>query len=114
LRHTVGSERKVFYVEGRIRFEADEVALVAKVTLRTASRAHGAAGQTILIEINRTKVFAVTAVLPSTLNGMLTLTFEIKVAEEMAPVFTLDWALARGKEASFMLRTKYSHIRSSL
>ena len=67
-----------------------------------------------MVEVNRTKVFAVTAVLPSNLNGMLTLAFEIKFTEEVTSILTLDWALARGKEASFVFRTKYSHFRRSL
>ena len=88
------------------------MALVAEVTLRAPARADGASCETILVEVNRTKVFAVTAVLPSNLNGMFTQTFEIKFAEEVASVFTLDRALARCEEASFVLMTKYSHFRS--
>src|SRR5687768_6328292 len=112
--HTVGCDREVFDVERSVRLEADHVTLVAEVKLRAASGADGATGQAIFVEVNRTKVFAVTAVLPSNLNGMFTLTFEIKFAEEVASIFTLDWALARGEETSLVLRTKYSHFRSSL
>jgi hypothetical protein len=64
-----------------------------------------------MVEIDRAKVFAVTAVLPSDLNGMFALTLEIKFAKEVAAVFTLDRALARREEASFVLMTKYSHFR---
>ena len=90
------------------------MALVAEVELRAASRTDRATGQAIVVEVNRTKVFAVTAVLPSDLNGMLPLTFEIKLAQQVAAIFALDRALARGEEASFVLRTKYSHFSSSL
>ena len=71
------------------------MAVLAEVKLRAASRAHSATLQTIAVEVNRTKVFAVTAVLPSNLNGMLPLTFEIKFAQQVAAIFALDLALAR-------------------
>jgi hypothetical protein len=90
------------------------MALVAEVTLRAAARANGASCEAILVEVNRTKVFAVTAVLPSNLNGMFTQTFEIEFAKEVASILTFDRALPRREEASFVLRTKYSHLSSSL
>jgi hypothetical protein len=57
------------------------VAFVAQVEQRTASRADGATRQAKLIEIYRTEVFAVTTVLPSNLNRMFALAFEIELAE---------------------------------
>jgi len=114
LRNSIGGQGKVFDVERCVRLEADDIALVAEVKLRAAARADGTAGQAILVEINRTEVFAVAAVLPSNLNGLFSLAFEIKFAKQVAAVFTLDWALTRGEEASFVLGTEYSHFRSSL
>jgi hypothetical protein len=67
-----------------------------------------------VVEIHRAEVFAVTAVLPPNLNGTFALAFEIKFAQEVAAILTLDWALPRSEEASFVLGTEYSHFRSSL
>lgn len=86
------------------------MALVAQVKLRSPSRADRAAGEAFLVEIDRAKVFAVTTVLPSDLDGVLAQTLEIKFAQEVAAIFTLDRALARREEASFVLTTKYSHF----
>jgi len=90
------------------------VALVAEVKLRAASRADRATLQAFAVEVDRAKVFAVTAILPSDLKGGFAQTFKIDFAKQVAAILTLNRALARCEEASFMLGTKYSHFRSSL
>ena len=59
-------------------------------------------------------MFAVTTVLPLDLNWRSTLALEIKLAEEVAAVFTLDGTLPRGEKSSFVFRAEYSHFASSL
>ena len=88
--------------------------LVAQVKLRSPSRADRAAGEALLVEIDRTKVFAVTTVLPSDLDGVLTLTLEIKFAQEVASIFTLDRALPGSEKSFVVLATEYSHFCSSV
>ena len=90
------------------------MALVAKVKLRTAPGADRATLQALPVKVDRTKVFAVAAVLPSDLNGGFAQTFEIKFAKQVDAILSFDRALARREEASFVLGTKYSHLRSSL
>jgi hypothetical protein len=57
------------------------VTLIAQVKQRTATRADGAARQSILIKIYRAEVFAVATVLPLNLNRVFALSFKIELAE---------------------------------
>jgi hypothetical protein len=59
-------------------------------------------------------VFAVATVLPLDLDWRSTLAFEIKLAEEVAAVFTLNGTLPRSEKSSFVFRAEYSHFASSL
>jgi len=80
LRRTVGREREIFRLEGRVRFKTDDVATIAQVKERAAARADGTTLQTVLVEIDRAEVFAVATVLPLDFDGSLGLAFEINLA----------------------------------
>src|SRR3982751_4148329 len=59
-------------------------------------------------------MFAVTAVLPLQFNRSHSLAFEVEDSEKVTAVVTLDGTLSRSEESSFVLRTEYSHLGSSL
>jgi hypothetical protein len=59
-------------------------------------------------------VLAVAAVLPKDLSRDAGFALEVECAEDMSSIFTLDGALARSEESSFVLGTEYSHFRCSL
>jgi hypothetical protein len=59
-------------------------------------------------------VLAVAAVLPKGLLVNAAFAFEVECAEDVAAILTLDRALARSEESSFVLGTEYSHFRCSL
>jgi hypothetical protein len=67
-----------------------------------------------LIEIDRTEVFAVAAILPLQIDRGHSLTFEVDLAEKVTAILTLDGALSRSEKSSFVLGTEYSHFRGSL
>jgi hypothetical protein len=68
----------------------------------------------VLIEIDGTEVFAVAAVLPADLGGNAAFAFEVDLTQQVASIFTLDWALPRCEEPALVFGTKYSHFRCSL
>ena len=77
------------------------------------SRADRAAFQARLIEVDRSEVLAVAAVLPEGLRGA-TFTIEVKGAKDVASILTFDGVLARSEESSLVFGTKYCHVRCSL
>ena len=114
LRHAFRGQSEVLGLERRVRLEADHVAAVAQVKERASACADGAALQAVLVEIDGAKMFAVTAVLPLQFNRGRGLAFEIDGAKQVAAILTLDRTLSRSEKSSFVLRTEYSHFRSSL
>jgi hypothetical protein len=78
LRHTFGTERKVFRFQRRVRFEADTKTAVAQVHHRASSVTDRAPFQPILVEIDGAKMLAVAAVLPLKVKRGPSLTPEIK------------------------------------
>ena len=73
--------------------------------------------QSIVIELNDTKVFTVAAVFPLEMKRGIVfamLSREIKFTEHMAPILALNWALSWREEAAFVFMTEYFHCRHSL
>jgi hypothetical protein len=68
----------------------------------------------MLIEVDQGKMLTVAAVLPLQRERAVGLAREIQLAEDMAAILTLDRALARSEEASFVFGTENSHCRCSL
>jgi hypothetical protein len=81
LGHAFGRECEVLDVQRRIRFEGDDVTLIAQVELRTAPCTDCASGEAELVEVDRAEVLAIATILPSNRNGMFAETFEIKLTE---------------------------------
>lgn len=90
------------------------MAAITQIKERASSRADRAAFQAKLIEIYRTKMLAVAAVLPLDFKRKFCLTFEIQLAKYVTSILTLDGALPRSEESSFVFGTEYSHFRCSL
>jgi hypothetical protein len=67
-----------------------------------------------VFEVHRAEVLAVAAVLPNGLGGDAAFAFKVDRAQDVTTIFTLDWALPRSEETSFVFWTKYSHFRGSL
>jgi hypothetical protein len=114
LRHAFRSEREILRLERRVRLEADDVATVAQIKERASACADRTALQAVLVKIDRTEMFAVTAVLPLQLYRRRGLAFEIDGAEEVTAILTLDGTLSRSEKCSLMFGTEYSHVRCSL
>src|SRR5215813_910706 len=116
-RNTVRRQRKILCFEWCVGFEAKGVTAIAQVNSRAPASANRTAQQSVLLEVNDTKVFAVAAVLPLKMNcrvAFAMLSREIKLTEDVASVLALDWALSRRKEAALVFVTEYSHRRCSL
>jgi len=115
-RNTVRRQCKILCLEWCVGFEANGVTAIAQVKSRTPASANRTA-QSVLIKVNDRKMFAVAAVLPLKMKWRVAfamLSREIKLTEDVAPVFTLDGALSRREEAAFVFVTEYSHCRCSL
>jgi len=78
---TFGCEGEIFCLERSIGFEADDIASIAQIEHGTSSRTDGTTFQAIPIEIYRTKMLAIAAVLPLKLNRSFGLTFQIQLAQ---------------------------------
>jgi hypothetical protein len=59
-------------------------------------------------------VLAVAAVLPKHLGRSAAFALEVERAQDVTTILTLDRALPRSEETSFVFRTEYSHFRGSL
>jgi len=101
-------------LERCVRLEADDVAAITQVKERAFASAHGATLQAVLVKIGGAEVFAITAILPLQFDRRGGPALEVDLAEKVAAIFTLDGILSRSEEPSFVLRTEYSHFRSSL
>jgi len=70
--------------------------------------------QTVPVEVDETKMFAVTTVLPLKAKVRSAFTAEIEFTNKMTAVLTFDGVLARGKKAPLVFGTKDSHFCSSI
>jgi hypothetical protein len=59
-------------------------------------------------------MLAVAAVLPKDFGRNAAFTFEVERAQDVTTILTLDWALPRSEETSFVFWTENSHFRGSL
>jgi hypothetical protein len=82
--------------------------------LRASSGAGRAALKSVLVEVDRAEVFAVTTELPLQFDRSYGLTLQVNLAENVTSVFTLNGTLPRGEKSSFVFGAEYSHFCSSL
>ena len=59
-------------------------------------------------------MLAVTTVLPLSLKGLLSVTVEIQITQDVAPVLAFNRALSRSEESPLVFMTEYSHCCNSL